>query len=487
MEKLFLELLNMSCAASYVIAAVLLLRLLLKKAPRRYSYVLWSAAAFRLCCPVSLSAGFSLFGLLDLTQRGAALDFIPENLGMMAQPEVHTGLTAVNTVLRDSLPAASPANSANPMQIVIFIASVLWCAGAAALALYGLFSYLALRRRLCTATRLEDNVFESAAVRSPFVLGVLRPKIYLPYGLDGESRAFVLAHERYHLKRKDPLVRLFAFCLLALHWFNPLVWIAFSCMSRDMEMSCDEKVLENGGAKAYSLCLLSVASGRRFPAPGPLAFGETGVKSRIRHALAWKKPRRWAAAAAVVLCTVTILACSVNPLQAGGYDGSYHAGKTVLSSALLSYLPPSGDARGLESIVLADGKLTVTAQTGWRYESDAVEIDTLTREEMVQAMDVGLLLGYEEDENGGYSANPEALPDLIPAYSRAKDMVVIRTIGGQWTEEGASSEPTMTVQASREGQTEEEIPAEFQLFFFRGEPLWLMERQSFVYLLERVE
>lgn len=296
MEKLFLELLNMSCAASYVIAAVLLLRLLLKKAPRRYSYVLWSAAAFRLCCPVSLSAGFSLFGLLDLTQRGAALDFIPENLGMMAQPEVHTGLTAVNTVLRDSLPAATPAGSVNPMQVIIFGASVIWLAGAAALALYGLFSYLALRRRLCTATRLEDNVFESAAVRSPFVLGVLRPRIYLPYGLDGESRAFVLAHERYHLRRKDPLVRLFAFCLLALHWFNPLVWIAFSCMSRDMEMSCDEKVLENGGAKAYSLCLLSVASGRRFPAPGPLAFGETGVKSRIRHALAWKKPRRWAAA-----------------------------------------------------------------------------------------------------------------------------------------------------------------------------------------------
>ena len=140
MEKLFLELLNMSCAASYVIAAVLLLRLLLKKAPRRYSYVLWSAVAFRLCCPVSFSAKFSLFGLLDLTQRGAALDFVPENLGMMVQPEVHTGLTAVNTVLRDSLPAATPANSANPMQIVIFIASVLWCAGAAALAAYGLVS-----------------------------------------------------------------------------------------------------------------------------------------------------------------------------------------------------------------------------------------------------------------------------------------------------------------------------------------------------------
>ena len=487
MEKFFLELLNMSCAASYVIAAVLLLRLLLKKAPRRDSYALWSAAAFRLCCPVSLSAGFSLFGLLDLTQRGAALDFIPENLGMMAQPQIHTGLPVLNAALHDTLPAASRANSANPMQTVIFIASVLWCAGAAALALYGLISYLLLCRRLRTATRLEDNVFESAAVRSPFVLGVLRPKIYLPYGLDGESCAFVLAHERYHLRRKDPLVRLFAFCLLALHWFNPLVWIAFFCMSRDMEMSCDEKVLENGGAKAYSLCLLSVASGRRFPAPGPLAFGETGVKGRIRHALAWKKPRRWAAAAAVVLCAATILACSANPLQAGGYDGSYHAGKTVLASVLMSYLPPSGDARGLESIVLADGKLTVTARTGWRYESDAVEVDTLTREEMVQALDGGLLLGYAEGEDGGFSVFPDALPDLVPAYSRAKDMVVVHTVGGRWTEEGASTEPTMTVQASREGRAEEEIPAEFQLFFFRGEPLWLIERQSFVYQLERVE
>ena len=482
MEKLFLELLNMSCAASYVIAAVLLLRLLLKKAPRRYSYVLWSAVAFRLCCPVSLSAGFSLFGLLDLTQRGAALDFIPENLGMMVQPEVHTGLTAVNAVLRDSLPAASPANSANPMQIVIFIASVLWCAGAAALALYGLFSYLALRRRLCTATRLEDNVFESAAVRSPFVLGVLRPRIYLPYGLDGESCAFVLAHERYHLRRKDPLVRLFAFCLLALHWFNPLVWIAFSCMSRDMEMSCDEKVLENGGAKAYSLCLLSVASGRRFPAPGPLAFGETGVKSRIRHALAWKKPRRWAAAAAVVLCAATILACSVNPLQAGGYDGSYHAGKTVLSSAQMSYWAPNGDAWGFESIVLADGKLLVTANDGSYFESDTIEVDTLTREEMVQAMDVGLLLGYEEDENGGYSANPEALPDLIPAYSRAKDMVVVRAFGG-WSQKDASTEPTQKITVQTDNKQKQ---AQFQLFFFRGEPLWFMVGQAVVFLLERV-
>ena len=210
MESLFLTVLNMSLAASYVIAAVLLLRLLLKKAPRRYSYALWSAAAFRLCCPVSFSAGFSLFGLLDLTQKGAALDFVPENLGLMAQPAIHTGMATVNMLLADALPAATPTNSVNPMQIWIFAGMCVWLAGVGSMALYGIISYLRLHRRLRTATRLEDGVFASEAVRSPFVLGVLRPKIYLPYGLDGENRALVLAHEKCHLRHGDPLVRLFA-------------------------------------------------------------------------------------------------------------------------------------------------------------------------------------------------------------------------------------------------------------------------------------
>ena len=189
MESLFLTVLNMSLAASYVIAALLLLRLLLKKAPRRYSYALWSAAAFRLCCPVSFSAGFSLFGLLDLTQKGAALDFVPENLGLMAQPAIRTGMATVNMLLADALPAATPTNSVNPMQIWIFVGACVWLAGVGTMALYGSISYLRLRRRLRMATRLEDGVFASEAVRSPFVMGVLRPKIYLPYGLDGENRA----------------------------------------------------------------------------------------------------------------------------------------------------------------------------------------------------------------------------------------------------------------------------------------------------------
>lgn len=172
----------------------------------------------------------------------------------------------------------------------------------------------------------------------------------------------------------------------------------------------------------------------------------------------------------------------MNPLQAGGYDGSYHAGKTVLSSAQMSYWAPNGDAWGFESIVLADGKLLVTANDGSYFESDTIEVDTLTREEMVQAMDVGLLLGYEEDENGGYSANPEALPDLIPAYSRAKDMVVVRAFGG-WSQKDASTEPTQKITVQTDNKQKQ---AQFQLFFFRGEPLWFMVGQAVVFLLERV-
>ena len=161
MESLFLTVLNMSLAASYVIAALLLLRLLLKKAPRRYSYALWSAAAFRLCCPVSFSAGFSLFGLLDLTQKGAALDFVPENLGLMAQPAIRTGMATVNMLLADALPAATPTNSVNPMQIWIFVGACVWLAGVGTMALYGSISYLRLRRRLREIYRLHESRFRT--------------------------------------------------------------------------------------------------------------------------------------------------------------------------------------------------------------------------------------------------------------------------------------------------------------------------------------
>ena len=487
METLFLTVLNMSFAASYVIAAVLLLRLLLKRAPRRYSYALWSAAALRLCCPVSFSAGFSLFGLLDLTQTGAALEFLPGNLGNMQQPAIRTGVDAVNAALAGSLPEATPAASVNPMQVWIFVGACVWLAGIAVMALYGLVSYLRLRGRLRTAVRLEENVFACESVRSPFVLGVLRPKIYLPYGLDGESRALVLAHEKYHLRHGDMLVRLFAFCLLALHWFNPLVWVAFFCMSRDMELRCDEKVLENGDPRAYSLCLLSVAAGRRFPAPGPLAFGETDVKGRIRHALKWKKPRRWAAAAATVLCLAALLACTANPVQSGrivqgeAFNGAYRVGDALSQSILLSMFVPDGESAGFQTVEISGNQVTIT-----RYgltESAAAEVSTVSRKALVKEFAEKSEITYGFALQTEWT-DPEAAAELVvPAYDSAEEMVVYRLYDVQ-REEAPSDGQTTLPTATYHVQEREKIP-QYTLYFLRGEPLWLEVGHNLVLQLER--
>lgn len=463
MEALFLRVLNMSFAASYVILATLLARLLLKRAPRRYSYALWSATAFRLCCPVSFPAVFSLFGLLRLSQKRAALEFVPENLGRMSQPEIHTGIPVLNSALADTLPAATPAASANPMQVWTYIGAIVWLTGIALLLGYALFGALRLRLRLRTATLLEPGVYQSESVRSPFLFGVFRPKIYLPYGLDEDAMQMVLAHERFHLRRCDPLVRLFAWLLLTLHWFNPLVWLAFFCMSRDMETRCDEHVLASGSAKRYSLCLLSVASGRRFPAPSPLAFGETGVKARIRHALRWKQPRRWMALTALALSVLVLLSCAANPRQTG-HDGSYRAGKALQHVIFMSYWPEDGDFLGLEEFTLSGNTLHLVRQLD---DSDLgrgeynCEARRSNQDRDTLAQTLCLLLGAEP-ESGPF---PESTVSLflheltIPEYDDPADMEVYEFYG-EWKWE----KPT--------GYTYTKLRPDYVLCFFRGEPLW---------------
>lgn len=318
MEAVFLQVLNMSLTASYVILAVLLVRLLLRRAPKKYSYALWSVVAFRLCCPVSFRAAFSLLGLLRLERAAAepAMAYIPQNIGMMARPEITVGIPAADAALSASLPAAEPMTSANPMQIWIFAGTILWCAGMAAMLLYAVISYARLHHWLKTAVWMERNVWQSERVCSPFILGVFRPRIYIPFGLSDETKSYVLAHERFHLRRLDHIVRPFAFLLLTVHWFNPLCHLAFARMTRDMEMRCDEQVLSGGEdrSRPYSLSLLAFASNRRLPSPGPLAFGESGVKARIRNILNWKQPKRWVTVLAAILCIAVLAACAANPV-----------------------------------------------------------------------------------------------------------------------------------------------------------------------------
>ena len=302
MEGLFYRVLHMSLSASLVIAVVLLVRLLLSGAPKKWSYLLWSAVGFRLCCPVSFRAAFSLFSVtpLQVQRVQIILPAAPVNAVPAIEP------AAVPT----SAPEISSAFHLWPTLGIIF-----WIAGMATLFVCSLVQVMRLRSRLLDAVQSEHDVWQSDRVSTPFIMGLLRPKIYVPIGTDAETLRYVLAHERVHLRRADHWIKALAFLLLTVYWFNPLCWLAFLLMNRDMELSCDERVLaENGSAaRAYSLSLLRFAAPGRFPSPGMLAFGESDVKRRVKNALQWKRPKRWATILAALLCVAAVAACVANP------------------------------------------------------------------------------------------------------------------------------------------------------------------------------
>ncbi|MGN1004466.1 MAG: M56 family metallopeptidase [Oscillospiraceae bacterium] len=363
MVAVFGKILNMSITAGWVILAILLVRLLLRKAPKKYSYVLWSAAAFRLCCPVSFSSVFSLFRLklFDLQAAGANHPYVPEQVDFTALPTVDSGISAAGTIVNGTLPAADQVTSPSALPSLIFLAFCIWIIGVFALLAWAVVSYVRLRSKMSTAVLLEGNVYQSDRVRSPFILGFFRPKIYIPFGLVGASLRYVLAHERCHLKRLDHLVKPFAFLLLAVHWFNPLCWLAFYLMGKDMEMSCDEKVLAGEGSISadYSTVLLSFAANRRFPVPVPLAFGETGAKSRIKNALNWKRPKVWVTLLAVVLCVAVITACTADPAQDEPAESEtpYAWTSTVQASDVISVKLHPYSEEGNYSVVLSESDI----------------------------------------------------------------------------------------------------------------------------------
>lgn len=309
---------NLSLTASIVILAVLVARFFLRKAPRVISYALWAVVAFRLVCPISFSSDFSLLNLLDApaTESGS-VEYVPVDIVHTKYPSVDLLLPEVSNTINEQLPQGNEQLGADPLEWPAALATEIWIAGVGIMLLWALVSFFNLRHKLRTAVLLESNVFQSEHVGSPFILGLFRPKIYIPFGLDDTTLRYVLAHERYHLKRLDHIVKVFAFILLVIHWFNPLCWLAFHLMSKDMEMSCDEKVLsqDNNIKTEYSTVLLSFAVNRRFPSPSPLAFGETSAKSRIKNALNWKQPKVWVTILAAVLCIAIIAFCAANPKE----------------------------------------------------------------------------------------------------------------------------------------------------------------------------
>lgn len=318
MEKLFLQVLDLSIAASWVILAVMAARVLLRKAPKVYAYALWAVVGFRLVSSVSVSSLLSLFNLKPFqkaVRSTGELQFVPRDIGFAEVPQISTGIPAVDTVVNNNLPAPIPEASVNPLQIVIFVGMILWLAGMTVMVAISVINYIRLRKSLRFAVRKEDNIWQCETVRSPFLVGVVKPKIYIPYGLDEQTESYILAHENYHLKRCDHVVKLFAYALLTVHWFNPLCHLAFRLMNRDMEMSCDEHVLNRNEIPTtqYSLSLLTIATNRRFPVATPLAFAETGVKERMINVLNWKKPKKWVSVVAVLVCVILLISCATNP------------------------------------------------------------------------------------------------------------------------------------------------------------------------------
>lgn len=312
MENIFLRILNISITAGWIVLAVMVLRLLLKKAPEWISCLLWAVVGLRLVLPFSIESIFSLIPTANT---------VDPDIVYQASPSVNTGIDAVNSVVNPIITgsfAPNPGDSANPLQIWLFIAAWVWVIGIAVMLIYTLISYIILRIKVSAAVRLEANIYQSERVASPFILGVLRPRIYLPFNIADNDRSHVIAHEKAHLKRLDHLIKPISFVLLSVYWFNPLMWIAYILLCRDIELACDEKVIrsmESEEKRNYSKALLDLSIKRRSVAACPLAFGEVGVKARIKSVMNYKKPAFWIIIAALILCIVVSVCFLTDPIN----------------------------------------------------------------------------------------------------------------------------------------------------------------------------
>ena len=311
MAAVFLKLLNLSISASWLVLAVLVLRLISKRSPKWVNVLLWGIVALRLVLPFSIESALSLIPSAE-TVSPAAVQFDPA-------PTITSGVSVIDNAVNPSLSehfAAVPTASVNPLYVWAYLAGWVWLIGLGAMLLYALVSYLRLRRRVSVSLPIQDHIYLCDAISSPFILGVVKPRIYLPSGLDEVQRQNVLAHEQAHLARRDHWWKPLGFALLAVYWFNPVLWLAYTLLCRDIELACDERVIrtmDESAVKTYSTVLLACSMPRKAVITCPLAFGEVGVKERVRNALHYKKPAFWVVAASVAVCVVVAVCFLTDP------------------------------------------------------------------------------------------------------------------------------------------------------------------------------
>ncbi len=310
MEALFLELFNMSVTASWLVLAVVILRTLLKKAPKAITVFLWALVGIRLVCPFSFESVLSLI---------PSAETVPEAVLTGSDFNIDTGLSAidsrVNGYLDDRYIEGVTVPAGNGMT-VMGVLSVIWLVGIAAMLIYAVVSYIRIYRQVREGVRQDGNIYVCDRISAPFILGVFRPKIYLPSDIDKQDAEYVIAHERAHLKRRDHLIKPLGFLLLTVYWFNPVIWIAYILLCRDIELACDERVIKELGEQAkkpYSEALINCSLPRRTVAACPLAFGEVGVKSRIKSVLNYKKPAFWVVIVAIIASIAVAVGFLTNP------------------------------------------------------------------------------------------------------------------------------------------------------------------------------
>ena len=439
MNELFLKIINMSISASWLVLAVLILRFVLKKAPKWINVLLWGIVAIRLICPFSFESTLSLI---------PSAETIPLNIGMDTTPTINSGISAINNAVN---PIISQSNtpmagaSVNLLQITIGIYEYIWIFGMIALALYTAISYWRLCRKVDTAVRYKDNIFQSENVSFPFVLGIIKPRIYLPFKMNGQYLEYVVAHEQAHICRKDHWWKPLGFLLLMIHWFNPLMWLAYVLLCRDIELACDEKVIKELGNEQrgdYTQALVACSVNRRMIAACPLAFGEVSVKERVKSVMNYKKPAFWVIIISVIVCVGVAVCFLTNPKQdsytlrivvpAGSQEKFVYTDEEV-STIRNSIKIWSGDGLGDTEVILSPvNKTTETRYTatylthGMPVEFDAekdtwfkigVNMQNSTNEDIIVYVEVENVEVRIVDEINSvikwfdYTENPSAMDD----------------------------------------------------------------------------
>ncbi len=337
MAEVFQKALNMGIAASWLILAVVVLRFVLKKAPKRFRLMLWAIVGLRLVLPWSFKSALSLI---------PSAETLPQGIMLERTPELNTGITALNNAINPGFTQAfmpETASSANPLQVLLPLASALWLAVSVLMLLWALLSYMRLRHSVAEAVRVEGNVYECEKVASPFVLGLFRPRIYLPLGLSDGARVQVLAHEQAHIARGDHVIKPLGWLILSAHWYNPLVWLAYALFCRDIELACDERVIRSmpaAGRADYSQALLDLSRPRHSVGACPLAFGEASVKGRVKSVLSYKKPAFWLVVLAIVVC-IGAAVCFLTDPKAKEDAGD--ADTVTIAAQLPKFIPDAAD------------------------------------------------------------------------------------------------------------------------------------------------